>query len=126
MKEIKFRGKRVDNKEWMYGYYILREEKSPIIETTETYQQHLICTYDLSGLNEFEVIPETVGQFTGLKDCKGVDIWEGDKILTQRGDWGIIVYVAPYFEVTVSETQSCIYSREWFNTVEVIGNIHNK
>ena len=63
-------------------------------------------------------------QFTGLQDKNGIDIYEGDVIRTPRGDWGVIVYKAPFFEVTVSSDQSSMYSREWFNDVEVIGNIH--
>jgi len=65
-----------------------------------------------------------VEQFTGLEDKNGKEIYEGDIIQTPRKDLGVIVYVAPFFEVTVSESQSSMYSREWFKDVEVIGNIH--
>ena len=73
----------------------------------------------------FEVVKkETIGQFTGLTDKNGKEIFEGDVIKNARGDWGVIVWKAPYFEVTVSETQSSLYSREYFDEVEIIGNIH--
>lgn len=65
-----------------------------------------------------------VMQSTELLDKNGKEIFEGDIIRTERGDWGVIVWKAPFFEVTVSETQSSLYSREWFKKCEVIGNIH--
>lgn len=67
----------------------------------------------------------TIMHFTGLTDKDGKHIYESDIIETSRGDWGVIVWKAPFFEVTVSETQSCLYSREFFNDVKVIGNIYN-
>ena len=68
-REIKFRGKRIDNNKFVYGYYWYDNQN----------KKHKI-TVDLSDDNFrcYEVIPETIGQYTGLKDNNGVDIYEGD------------------------------------------------
>jgi hypothetical protein len=65
-----------------------------------------------------------VMRFTGLHDIHDKDIWEGDVIKKPNGSCGVIVWKAPFFEVTVSETQSSLYSLEYFKDVEVTGNIY--
>lgn len=63
-REIKFRGLRVDGKGWVYGDLLCN------------WTAHQILS-DEDG-NEYLVIPETVGQFIGLKDLNGKEIYEGD------------------------------------------------
>lgn len=70
MKEILFRGKRLDNNKWIQGYYVKCESDSLsyIIPNTNIYDGYSV------------VIDETVGQFTGLYDKNNVRIFESDII----------------------------------------------
>ena len=87
MREILFRGKRADNNEWVYGYYIVRK----IWQSTV----HIIRTKDngFDSYNEYEIDPETIGQFIGLTDKNEEKIFEGDILKCFTDDFvGIVIY----------------------------------
>ena len=79
MREILFRGKRIDNGEWTEGYFFKSWGRT-----------FLLWGMTGDSPNMIEVIPKTVGQYTGLTDKNGTKIFEGDRVLSEYGTVGIV------------------------------------
>ena len=123
MREILFRGKRVATATFVHGSHVLVADRSHSI---------------VNDNGNFWVIPETVGQFTGLTDKNGKKIFEGDIILYKIPDGSYAHGIVKFRET--NEVGFCV---EWFNRhdtgwlrndigflakfreIEVIGNIHD-
>ena len=114
MREILFRGKRIDNKEWIEGTVFSHDNNKVII-----FSQHPMFGILLGE----EVDPETVGQFTGLTDKNGVKIFEGD-IIEHGGNRYSINYLPDYtrFSAVQPNNVFCVFA---YQRGEVIGNIYD-
>lgn len=135
MREILFRGKRVDNGEWVYSSFIMQDKEHKLMSAE-------VELFD--GEKWRAVDPETVGQFIGLTDKNGKKIFEGDIVVT-RFTTGQICAIGDI------QFACGVYGVEWtcnkknkgmigcfgqahnlrkldddiINNIEIIGNIHD-
>lgn len=130
MREILFRGKRIDNGEWCEGGYYLE----PYTDRT-----YIVCwnSFGLGFIEHIEVNRDTVGQYTEMKDRNGVRIFEGD-IAQEYYSWKIQKKYGKKYQVSMDNERG-----GWFPFAsgdgcgcceedtrnpldcEIIGNVHD-
>jgi uncharacterized phage protein (TIGR01671 family) len=132
-REIKFRGRRVDNDKWVYGQYFktpLTDENSGTTPDAGWFflsgsRRHCIVQDGVS----FVIDEKTVSEYTGLKDKNDVEIYEGDVVE--------VCIFSPYDKPFKSAVKWIAYMGGWFfdngynigivsppNSAKVIGNIY--
>ena len=144
MRDVIFRGKRVDNGEWVEGFFVERIDRLALIPKCYI----LVQEEDTSGITGeptgylntefswYEVIPETVGQYTGLTDKNGKMVFEGDVIFCKKHIDGN--FVDAFIEFGFVEMKYGAFGlhrrqgfyrpfKDWLEDyeLEVIGNIHD-
>lgn len=131
IRDILFRGRRVDNGEWIYGYYVTRSNHA-CFERELKYASFILkdefMDWGLGELAEYKVIPETVGQFTGMHDKFNQRIFEGDIVVCFSPEYGYVnkeVYYAEDEAKFVLGSCGTKYEFGEYTSVEVIGNIYD-
>lgn len=119
MREILFRGKRIDNGEWVEGYFV----NLWLIH----YQKHQPIITDNNAVS-YDVDPSTVGQCTGLTDKNGKKIFEGDIMaFTAYGfDYvGTVEFADGSFSIMCEHTSPFLDQAVSKHGAYIIGNMHD-
>ena len=120
MREIKFRGKRLDNGKWLYGSLLVSHFKD------DKKERYFITQFSGNYTFEHEVNPATVGQFTGLKDKNGREIYEEDILFDESGVYAVVCYSMGTFCVDFGEGFDLQYFTDGIHEIcDVVGNIHD-
>lgn len=124
MRDILFRGKRIDNGNWVEGCLIKRKYYGDV--------RYYIGFIEVTLLTKVEVIPETVCQYIGITDKNSKKIFENDVVKTKYGRLCQVVWVSsPYYQCwdmigLESKHQAPDWRDIWYkDNLEVVGNIYD-
>lgn len=119
MDRYSFRGKRLDNGEWVYGSYVPQYHSSK-------HGRRIDAIFESNEFTTFRhrIDPATVGQCTGAFDECGQSIYEGD--IVEIADWGCVTYVKWHdgaWLLYFADSDEYLYDLDF--QCNIIGNIHD-
>lgn len=129
MRDILFRGKRLDNGEWIYGLLTIEHFVNMGVDIEKAYCIKEIPKAPGVSYLWVKVNPETIGQYTGLTDKNGKRIFEGDVV-----KYGDTIHTTvfeqrngtAYFGLVYSAFETLPFGHyQDLKQIEIIGNIHD-
>jgi len=125
MREIRFRAKDIETGQWLHGW-IFGDKAKSIVEMDKNYPNN----YGVEAYYTSVVEPETVGQYTGLKDKNGKEIFEGDIVACGDGEvpteirW--VQESSAFMAYNIKRKEYHLLNKYFDRFIgEVIGNIHD-
>lgn len=126
-REILFKGQKNDTKEWVYG---------DLLHVEKNFEKKLIILDWTKEPYQIEVDKETVGQFTGMSDCNGIKIFEGDVLRWPKSEFNYLIkyengaFICYHIDLKNLDECELKWGGIWRFAelgmeTEVIGNIHD-